>query len=358
MRAVAVWCALWAMTSWADEQKNGKISAPADILTRIEKSPTAFEVREIGELDVSRGRLTEELWRPLGKYGDLPKIVRKKDGSISLQRWPAPNASAKKEMALGETAYQAKNFADASMHYRKAAQLEPSYYLAYAYLGDALLFGDEDLEGALAQYEKAIALNPDDYRLYFFRSTVHRKLQHGAQSIADLRHALMLKPHNEVLLNMVRNSRGASGLRAEPDVFVPRAFVRRADETKVDVFVDARPEWVAWAMCKALWLDDKAYRKERTGSDTSTWHSLEDYECIANLVSVYVSQRDSKEGPRDDRLERLEAIVKDGLLTPFVLYEFGARVNPMLTVQLPAAQQALITKYIERYVLTDLEPAP
>lgn len=356
MRVLAVLCGI-AATAWGAEPRQNRISTPSEIIARIEKSPTEFAIRDIAQLELGRGRLVEEQWKPVTKYLDLPKVVRK-GGTITLQRWPEPEATSRtaKAMAAAETAFQAKDYAEAAKHYRAATQLSPKYYLAYAYLADALLFGETaDNNGALALYDRAIAINPDDYRLYFFRSTVQRRLGKKNEARADLRHALLLRPHYDRPLEIARKASSASGLRAEPERFVPRAFVRRADDGKtVELFVEAeRSEWLAWAMCKALWLDDAGYRKLRTGSGDSTWHSLEDYECLAQLVSVYVANLEKKKTERDDRLDRIARISEEGLLNAFVIYEFGARVDPMLVLQLPDEERAKVARYIERFVLTD-----
>lgn len=184
---------------------------------------------------------------------------------------------------------------------------------------------------------------------------MHRKLGHKPEVVDDLRKALLLKPRNEVLLNMVRNSQGVTGLRAEPDLFVPRAFVRRAEDGKsVQIYADTeRFEWLAWANCKALWLGEPAYRKSKGGG--AEWTSFEDYECLANLVTVYVDRRDAKEGGRDDRLDRLEAVAKDGLLNAMVLYEFASRVDPMVMLKTSKSQREEVAKFFERYVLTRTE---
>lgn len=350
MRIVALWCVLGAFSTWAAEPK---LSTPKEVLEALERSPKKYAIHGIEALDVARGRLAEEQWKPLVRAVDLPKVTRRKTG-VTVTSWPAPSSAAQREMNLAEDAFRVKDYAEAEAHYRAATKLAPTYYLAHAYLGDALLFGDKkDEAGALAAYEKAISLNPDDYRLYFFRSTVHRRLGHRKEAVVDLRHSLLLKPRNETLLNLVRNARGVNGLRAETELFVPRAFVRATDEG-VDIFVDAdRTEWLAWANCKALWLGEPAYRKARGAGTAGGWSSQEDYECLVNLITVYVSEREAGRGTHDDRLERLEAVAKEGLLDAMVLYEFGSRVDPAVTLKLPEAQRAQVERYIERYVLTD-----
>lgn len=72
-------------------------------------------------------------------------------------------------------------------------------------------------------------------------------------------------------------------------------------------------------------------------------------------MTTYVSRRDEKEGTRDDRLDRLEAVAKEGLLDAMVLYEFGSRVDPMVMLRVPSVSRDEVGKYVEKFVLTSVE---
>lgn len=240
MRLVALSCFVGALSTWAAEPK---LSTPREFVELMEKSPVLYDIEDIATLDVARGRLADEQWKAVNPRVELPRVTRTKS-STRIDPWPRPSAATEKAMDAAETAFRAKDYDEAAKQYRAAIKATPSYYIAHAYLGDALLFGEKkNVEGALAAYEQAIKLNPDDYRLYFFRASVHRNLGHTQQVMDDLRHALTLRPRNDVLIEMVRNSHGTTGLRAEPEIFVPRAFVRRNEKGDgVSIYVDARAQ--------------------------------------------------------------------------------------------------------------------
>lgn len=341
--------AVVAVSAWGGDRP---VFGPKEIIERLEASPVQFAIKDIGELtDVARGRLADETWRLAVQPVPLPKVERKKDGSVTIAAWPEPPA-ARGALDRAETAFQAKQYAEAAGHYRKALQAAPKLYLARAYLGDALLFGG-DAAAALAEYDAAIALNADDYRLYFFRATAHRHLGAREKMVADLRASLALKPRNDLLLGMVERSQGQLGLRLEPDLFVPRAFVRREGDVVV-IYADAgRPEWLAWANCKALWLGDAPYRKERVGRASPGWSSTEELECLANLLGVYEARKQSGEGMSDDRLDRLVKITRDGLALGFVVYEFGSRVDSQVVLRLDPKVREVVRRYVDAWVLTE-----
>lgn len=323
---------------------------PAEVIERIEKSPVEFRISPIEELrEVARGKLADETWKELVKPVNYPK-VRRTGAKVTITEWPIPK-SAEKPFGDAERALQAKRYDEAQANYRKALKAAPDLYILHAYLGDALLFGDGDAKLALEEYSRSIEQNPDDYRLYFFRSTAHRRLEHRDEAIADLRRSLVLKPRNSVLIGAIQRSGGEYG-RVEPDVFVPRAFVRMEGEA-VGIYAEIeRPEWLAWANCKALWLADAAHRKEMLDSTTRGFSTIEEMECLAALVSVYASRLESGEGMRDDRLDRLLKIVKDGLAGAFVTYELASRVDPQIVLHLEPDQRKLLERYVETYVLT------
>lgn len=224
----------------------------------------------------------------------------------------------------------------------------------HAYLGDALLFGG-DAGAALSEYDLAIKQNPDDFRLYFFRGNAHRHEGKREAMLDDFRTSLTLNPRYQTLITALQGWPN-SEVRVEPEVLVPRAFVRR-DGKAIAVYADTeRPEWLAWAMCKGLWLGDTAHRKEMLGTDEGGWSSVEELECLASLVSVYASRRERGEGSADERLERLVKIVKDGMTTGFVLYEIGSRIDPQIVLRLDADVRAQVRKYVEKYVLVSDAP--
>lgn len=348
-----IWLVVVVAVSGAPKQPG--YSTPQEIIKRLEASPTEFSINPIEALDIGRGRLAEETWKQAVREVELPRVTMV-DGRRRLDAWPAAPA-AKQQLADADTAWRAKDYAAAATAWRKALERAPDSYIASAYLGDALLFGDPpDVEGALAAYEHALALNPHDGRLYFFRATALRKTGKFDAAMKDLVEAITLRPRNETVLHALRQAGQHSPLHVESEVLVPRAFVRR-DGKKVNIYVDAtRLEWLAWANCKALWLDDAAYRKARTGSDKPGFSMEEERECLVNLLSVYVAHRGEKDAVDDDRLNRLEAIAKDHLLDALIIYELASRVSPQVVLTLSDEERSRVRTYVEKYVLTRVAP--
>jgi tetratricopeptide (TPR) repeat protein len=322
---------------------------PSDILKRLESSPVQIRISGIEQLqDVARGRLADETWKQLVQPVEYPRVKRK-GTAITLESWPRPKA-VEVTMEKAELAFQHKDYGEAATWYRKTLSIAPDFYIARAYLGDTHLFGGKGPKAAIAEYDQAIAANPDDYRLYFFRANAYRQLDDLQSSLSDLRRSLVLKPRNAVLLGALQKARGAMG-RAEPEVFVPRGFVRREGDA-ISVYADIdRPEWLAWASCKAMWMTDEAHRKDMLGTTEYGWSTIEELECLGSLMGIYESRKASGEGPTDMRLERLRDIISDGLAPAFVVYELGSRVDPQIVLRLDDKFRGMMAQYVEKYVL-------
>ena len=148
---------------------------PGDILRRLRQSPVELRISGIENLqDVARGRLADETWKQMVQPIEYPK-VKHLNGLITLEPWPRPKA-VEAPMAKAEDAFQKQNYTEAAVWYRRTLEVAPDFYIAHAYLGDTHLFGDVGPRQAITEYDQAIAANPDDYRLYFFRATAHRHL--------------------------------------------------------------------------------------------------------------------------------------------------------------------------------------
>lgn len=326
---------------------------PGDILRRLRQSPVELRISGIENLqDVARGRLADETWKQMVQPIEYPK-VKHLNGLITLEPWPRPKA-VEAPMAKAEDAFQKQNYTEAAVWYRRTLEVAPDFYIAHAYLGDTHLFGDVGPRQAITEYDQAIAANPDDYRLYFFRATAHRHLFENEEMLADLRRSLVLKPRNAILIGALQRARGTMG-RAEPEVFVPRAFVRKEADA-VSIYADTeRPEWLAWAACKALWMVDEQHRQEMLGSTRHGWSTLEELECLGSLMTVYETRKAKGQGPSDDRLEVLHDIIIDGLAPAFVIYELGSRVDPQIVLRLDGPFREMMSRYVEKYVLTPTE---
>ena len=85
---------------------------------------------------------------------------------------------------------------DAIADYTKAIALDPNFALAYTNRG--LAYAKKgDVDRAIADYDKAIALDPNFVLAYFNRGVVYYEKGNKEQTIADFRKALEINPSDQ-----------------------------------------------------------------------------------------------------------------------------------------------------------------
>jgi len=324
-----------------------KFLTPSEILKRMEDSTVQYRLEP---KDSPPGGWADALWPRRFEPVSEPRVVVV-DGQRVIQEWPQ-DPKAVELINQGEEHYQAKRYGDAAKFYQQAVDVCPRCYLAWAYWGDALLFGG-DAEGALKHYRKAAELNPDDYRLYYFQGSALARLGRLSEARDAFAWSLVLNPRNPILRQFFRENEGV-GMLIQGDVLMPRGF---AHEDGKDVIVEFDPmygaAWLAYANCKALWLGEPSHREEMTGTAERHFSSTEEMECLASVANIHVAKReDGEEDRMDASLDRLLAVIGDGMAPEMVLFEMAARVHPQYTLTLDDESRQRLKAYVLRYVLT------
>ncbi|WP_321549565.1 tetratricopeptide repeat protein [Hyalangium rubrum] len=319
---------------------------PAQVMKWMEDSKVQYR---LDPKDSPPGGWAEELW-PLRVEPLAAPRVAVDDGQRVLQEWPG-NPKAEAFVLQAEEHYRARRYAEAARLYEQALTECPDCYLARAYLGDATLFGG-DAAGALVHYQKAAETNPHDYRLYYFQGSALARLGRMDEAVEAWIWSLVLFPRNPVLRQFFQQH-PELGLVVLDDVLAPRGFARKeGEEVIVEFDPDYGAAWLAFANCKALWLGEPTHRQEMTGTTERHFSSVEETECLASTAVVHEGQKNqSEEGPTDASLDRLTAVIRDGMITELVLFELAARVHPQYTLTLADEDRQRLREYVVRHVL-------
>jgi tetratricopeptide (TPR) repeat protein len=291
----------------------------------------------------------EQLWPVRVPPLAAPRVVVE-GGERVLREWPrSPQAEAL--ISQAEVHYQARRYAEASKLYERALAVCPECYLARAYLGDAALFGG-DPAGALVHYQKAIELNPHDYRLYYFQGSALARLGRMNEAVEAWVWSLVLSPRNPVIREFFKQHREL-GVLILDDVLAPRGFAhKRGEEVIIEFDPHYGSAWLAFANCKALWLGEPAHREEMTGTTEHHFSSLEETECLASAAVVHENQKEQGgEVATDESLDRLMGVIEDGMVTELVLFELAARIHPQYTLTLGDEERQRLRRYVLRHVL-------
>src|SRR5262249_35069211 len=196
-----------------------------------------------------------------------------------------------------------------------------------------------DPRTAVEIYDRGLALNRDDFRLHFFRADALFAQGRDADALAGYVRALVLRPRRPSVLGNLNRAAGRLGIVVRAHPFLPHASVS-VEGDRIEVDYDDGP-WRYYGLCKALW------RHERGGE----WSTGEEHDCLGVLLDAYHEAH----GAPDAALDRLAAIVRDGLLDEFIVYEIGSRLFPDLTLLLADSQREQVRTFVERYVVSSTD---
>ncbi|HEX4954863.1 MAG TPA: tetratricopeptide repeat protein [Thermoanaerobaculia bacterium] len=307
---------------------------------------TITELKGLG--DTSPAALREAIW-PAGDEGPVQPLVETgKDGDRTLSAWPIEHG-CNVLLNEAEPAFRAKDYPAARAVYSKAVEQFPRCYLALNFLGDSYYFAGDAVEGA-RWYDRSLALNPDDYRTYFYRGNTLAHQGKKDEALGYYAHALALRPRAKSLSQFMGQNADFLGVEYVENLFTPRAVAKPGKAGGIDVHVDpAGPaHWLGYALCKARQL-----KQQEPGSEGAprTWSAAAEIECLETLLESYQEGRRAGHAAAEAELEYLLEIARAGFLAELAIYEMGSRVAPTATLLLPLELRARMVEFVRRFVI-------
>jgi len=313
---------------------------PKEIVARIEASPRKYDIRE-PESPVPQWLQQNAMvmWPQLRPPLD---VVMRDGKDVVAGRQPPV------ELLRGiEQAFAEKRYMDAEKGYARVLAKFPGDYVITLAWGDAAYF-DSRTVVALGRYEAATKLAPLDLHGWWYRANALLALGRKKEAIDSYVKALVLRPRHVPLLNSLESRVDAIGLRVAEPIFLPQARVGISGDDVV-VTVLASPHWLAWGLCKALWLGEPSFRKEQTGTEEHRFSIEEERMCLANLLATYLAR--SKGEPIDPAVERVLAVQKAGLLDALIVHELASRGFENVAATLEDKGRAALEAYVRKFVL-------
>ncbi len=325
---------------------------PPQILAMLEESKVMYRFKEMPPTaDMKPERLLAEAYPEKRKPLVLPTVIVR-DGERHLVEFPVkPEAGA--ELVKGEAFFRQRDLAQAVVHYKRALSLQPDLYLAISHLGDCALFGGRPAE-AMGHYDRAIGINPWDFRSYFYRANTLAAMGRWEEAKDDFIEALARAPRRASVLNVLEQHRSRLGLRVHRELFWPKACARREGKEVaicVQKGVNASPAWTAYGACKAIWLGEPAHRIAVAGSADLVYSNHEDRECFMNLLGMYKAMRERGHADAEPQLDRLWEIALAKHLDSFLVYEFITRISPHTVLLSGEEGIARMKDFIRRWVI-------
>ncbi len=327
------------------EPKPPKMREPKDFIRIMEKSPREYSINEWKD-DTTQWRQQNlwALWPQLREPAYVADVEVTKAARRVVDRRPSPEIM--KQIVALEPMFEAKDYALGEKRYAALAARYPKEYLVQLYWGDVALF-DGRPEVALERYLAAGKLAPLDHRSWLFRGNALRALHRTDQARAAYAHALMLRPHLPLAHQILEGASKELGVRVEDMPFLPAVRISETTTGGAKLDVTHPQPWLAWGMCKAVWRLEPEARRAALGSEEHAPSSVEERECLINLLATWLSKREGG----DASVEFLERVQKAGKLGEFIVYELLARELPNVTLTLTDAQRAGVEEYVTTFVL-------
>ncbi|HLP09662.1 MAG TPA: tetratricopeptide repeat protein [Opitutaceae bacterium] len=228
----------------------------------------------------------------------------------------------------GEAAFGRHDFTKARECYQKAAELEPTNYMATLWTGDTY-FAARELESACTWFRKATAIAPDNETAHRYLADALAKLGRREEALNEHIAAVLCEPYQRVTRQHftaeLRSVAEAKGHR------IPRFPAMQSkiekDEIKIVVGPDTGPLFLAYNIGAMRW------RKESFSShfpeEKAQRRSLpEEIDAIGLMLTV-AAEAGSKGSAPDEiglktwqpTLDALAVLKRDGLLEAYALLE-------------------------------------
>ncbi len=345
---------------------------PAEFFSIIDKSKVQYEIRS---KPVDHPVKPETCERRLSET----RVVEDSKGR-HLEPWQA-KPDAKSHFDKAEEAFREKKPDEAAKEYAACLAIDPGYAPAWLFSGD-VPFDRGDYATALADYRKAIELDPTNAQGHRFAADALRRLQRWPEAEDEYIRALARDPGYKEAWEALERLGKQVGFKVERHPFRPPAdSLGELADNKIQIRIDSdNPNsigWLAYFSCKAVWRAESAYREKHGGEKARhSWSTNEEEECIFNYaygtwngVEGKLSDEAKKTTPAgpEPSEEQIRAllpedvrfllgVMKADMLWQYVVVEELGQRCPRPIALFPTKSFEEIEDYIRRFVI--VRPGP
>ncbi|HEY2932953.1 MAG TPA: tetratricopeptide repeat protein [Acidobacteriota bacterium] len=279
-------------------------------------------------------------------------------GFLAARLMPqAPSTpEASKEYQVAEALFATQKYGDAIKQYQKVIQLDASFGKAYLHMGDAF-FARGNLEEALQQYKIAAEKTPLDPAAYRFAADALTRLKRSDEAKDYLIRSLLADPEYPTIWPDLQNLAQVQGRSLERHAeIIPIQFlmlsvdVNQYDEQMFDaVPPETVPAWREYVKTKLQWRQS-LFRKL---SEDSFYHTSvrEEFDCLQKLVEKWNALKAENSSLRNEDLDFLSRVQRDGLLEAFIYFELFTEEYRKTFETWKQQNAKLANQYIQKYLL-------
>ncbi len=268
------------------------------------------------------------------------------------------NAEANRLMRDAEALFAQGKLDEALADYQRALQLDPKIYEAALFSGDVYM-KKGDFAQAEVWYQKAIAINPNRETAYRYSATPLMKQRKFDQARDRYVEAFISEPYSRFsIVGLTQWAQATNAQLAHPAIDIPaKVSFDEKGETRIDIDAsgmlggkdDSSFAWLAYGTTRANWRKEK-FAKTFPGEKQYRHSLAEEADALRSVLAMATADKKSKNlGPSLARLQKLD---EQGLLEAYILM---ARADDGIAqdhAAYLAANRDKLRRYVVEYVLT------
>jgi len=268
-----------------------------------------------------------------------------------------PQSPAGKLFQDAEKAFGTGDYAKAVDGYSQAFDLDPKFYEAALYAGDAA-YENKDLPTAAKWFARAIAIDPARETAYRYWGDAMLKYGSDPEASKDkFIDAIVAEPYNKLAWQGIHNwaDRERAVLMA-PKIDRP-APPQRDQKNPKNITINLDPSvkgdsgavWLSYQMERSLWVSEK-FSKEFP-SEKNYRHSLREEDSAITLALTVAGELKSKPEELDESLRNLLELHKAGMLDCWILINGADQGIAQDYDAYRKEHRQLLHEYIARFVV-------
>ena len=294
-----------------------QIHTPAEIFKLMEKSPVSYELKELKQPVPVPDRSANL------NFNDFYRV--QSGNEIFTYRYSV-NDTVSSYLKKAEDFFQSRQYSFARDMYMMALKLDSTYYQSITYIGQTYEI-EGNLDEAITWYQKAIDKNYIDYMAHWFMADAYKVKGELKTAVDEITIAQILNRNNPRILRSLNEIYQLNKLKTKEWVFNPQMEIDSTGPHNVSIA--SSPDWLGYAMVKALWAYEPGYR-ESMGVKKNTYSTLEEKECFALLINGF-SKKKLRKHPE---YKALNLALDKYMINEYIFYEIILPDNPFAAYQL------------------------
>jgi tetratricopeptide (TPR) repeat protein len=286
----------------------------------------------------------------------LDAVIQSLDPDAPKGKGFSRNAEADRLMREAESFFAQGKLDDALANYRKALALDPDIYEAALYSGDVYTHRG-DFEQAEVWYQKAIGIDPTRETAYRYSATPLMKQKKYEEARDRYVEAFITEPYNKyTAAGLSQWAQTTSTRLAHPAIDIPTGVTFDAKgnaNVQLDPAAlgkdDGSSAWISYGATRMLWRKEK-FAKTFPREPAYRHSLLEEADALRSVVAL--ASADKKMKALSPALSKLKKLDEDGLLEAYILL---ARADEGIARDYPAylkQNRDRLRRYVVAYVLT------